>query len=83
MENFDKEENGLFPVHVKIDKRGFVWVNLELSETPSQSWDDSFSGSDTRSRLEQFNMEDYKYDHSWSIVGDYNWKASLDNYNEV
>ncbi|GAD95714.1 Rieske 2Fe-2S family protein [Paecilomyces variotii No. 5] len=80
--NFNKEDNGLLPVHVKIDGRGFIWVNLEASETPSVQWDSLFSGSDTRDRLNQFNMDDYVFHHTWSIKGNYNWKASLDNYNE-
>ncbi|KAK5065418.1 hypothetical protein LTR84_001256 [Exophiala bonariae] len=82
VENFRKEENGLFPIHVRTDARGFIWVNLEASETPSQSWESILEGSDTRSRLAEFKMDDYIYDHSWSIKGAYNWKASLDNYNE-
>jgi phenylpropionate dioxygenase-like ring-hydroxylating dioxygenase large terminal subunit len=80
---FDKSKNGLFPVHVHIDQRGFVWVNLESSETPSVSWESRFAGSDTRDRLAEFNMDEYVFDHAWSMEGKYNWKACVDNYNEV
>ncbi|KAK5196860.1 hypothetical protein LTR99_000782 [Exophiala xenobiotica] len=79
---FDKTKNGLFPIHVHIDQRGFVWVNLESSETPSVSWESRFAGSDTRDRLAEFNMDEYVFDHAWSMEGKYNWKACVDNYNE-
>jgi hypothetical protein len=28
-------------------------------------------------------MEDYCYNHSWNMDGDYNWKTLVDKYNEV
>ncbi len=83
VEGLDKTKNGLFPIHVHIDARGFVWVNLESSETPSVSWESRFAGSDTRDRLAEFNMDEYVFDHAWSMEGKYNWKACVDNYNEV
>ncbi|EXJ55212.1 hypothetical protein A1O7_08138 [Cladophialophora yegresii CBS 114405] len=82
VEDFEKEKNGLFPIHVRIDARGIIWVNLEASEVPSIPWEMRLQGSDRRSRLAIFNMDDYVYDHSWSIQGNYNWKAAADNYNE-
>ena len=29
-----------------------------------------------------FNFEDYRFDHTWEMSGDYNWKTLADNYNE-
>jgi hypothetical protein len=83
VKGFEKENNGLFPIHVRIDRRGFVWVNLEATETPSIKWESRFEASDTHPRLEEFNMEDYVFDHAWNMNGEYNWKACVDNYNEV
>ena len=83
VETFEKEKNGLFPIHLHIDNRGFIWINLENSESPSVSWDSMFKGSDMHPRLEPFNMDDYAFDHTWSMEGEYNWKACEDNYNEV
>ncbi|KAL4963418.1 aromatic ring-hydroxylating oxygenase subunit alpha [Aspergillus stella-maris] len=80
--NFDKEQNGLFPVHVHLDQRGFVWVNLDGDESPSVPWTEDFLGADTQERLGDFNMDDYGFDHTWSMHGDYNWKTLVDNYNE-
>ncbi len=83
VEGFEKEQNGLFPIHVRIDSRGIIWVNLEASETPSIPWETRLRDCDSRPRLAEINMDDYVYDHSWTIEGDYNWKAAADNYNEV
>ncbi|CEJ93543.1 hypothetical protein VHEMI09125 [[Torrubiella] hemipterigena] len=80
--SFNKEENGLYKVHVHIDKLGFVWVNLDAAETPSFSWEADFASVDEQPRFEIFNMDDYHYDHSWDMIGEYNWKVLADNYNE-
>ncbi|RSL70869.1 hypothetical protein CEP53_001755 [Fusarium sp. AF-6] len=82
METFDKDANGLFKVHVHIDKRGFVWVNLDGGDKPSVPWKSDFDGADTQPRLGIFNMDDYTFDHAWDMHGDYNWKTLVDNYNE-
>ncbi|KAK4946030.1 hypothetical protein LTR10_014832 [Elasticomyces elasticus] len=82
VEGFDKEQNGLFPVHIRVDARGLIWVNLEASETPSIAWEARLEGSDNRPRLAPFNMDEYVYDHTWSFESNYNWKAAADNYNE-
>ncbi|KAJ3547160.1 hypothetical protein NM208_g1659 [Fusarium decemcellulare] len=82
MPDFDKEGNGLFKLHTHIDLRGFVWVNLDAKEKPSVPWNDDFLGSDSQSRLVDFNMVDYQFDHAWTMNGDYNWKTLVDNYNE-
>ncbi|KAM0554746.1 hypothetical protein ACHAPJ_006818 [Fusarium lateritium] len=82
VETFRKEENGLFKVHVHIDSRGFVWVNLDGGETPSVPWKADFEGADKQPRLGSFNMDEYTFDHAWDMHGDYNWKTLVDNYNE-
>ena len=83
VEGFNKENNNLFPIHVHVDKLGFVWVNLEAKPTPSVAWADDFAGVDTQERLQQFDMTQYHFDHQWDMIGDYNWKTLADNYNEV
>ncbi|RFU26534.1 hypothetical protein B7463_g9796, partial [Scytalidium lignicola] len=79
---FQKENHGLFPIHVHIDECGFVWVNLDASPTPSVAWDDDFHGVDTQERFRNFDFSQYKFDHTWEMQGDYNWKTLADNYNE-
>lgn len=80
--NFESNNNNLFPVHIHVDKLGFIWVNLESLDTPSISWNDLFEGVDSRAVYDDFNFEEYKFDHTWSMQGRYNWKTLGDNYNE-
>lgn len=80
--DFHKEDNNLFPVHVHIDKLGFVWINLESTEVPSIAWNDVFEGVDSRTIYEAFKFDEYDFDHTWSMQGNYNWKTLGDNYNE-
>ncbi|KAL1845760.1 hypothetical protein Plec18170_009563 [Paecilomyces lecythidis] len=80
LENFDKSQNGLLPVHVHIDDNGFIWVNLDLSATPEIIWDDNFKGIDLLPMFEDSNLDDYVFDHAWEMEGCYNWKIAADNY---
>lgn len=80
---FDKSSNNLYPVHTHIDAMGFVWVNLEAAEVPSISWREDFDKVDLQPRYSQFDAKKYRFDHTWSMIGDYNWKTLADNYNEV
>ncbi|CAI7606617.1 unnamed protein product [Penicillium discolor] len=74
--------NDLFPAHVHIDRNGFVWVNLDASETPEVAWKDDFEGVDEQPRFEHYNFEEYNFDHTWDMEGEFNWKILADNYNE-
>lgn len=80
--NFDKSVHGLSPVHVHVDQLGFVWVNLDASEVPATSWTDQLDNIDLLDRYKHFNFSEYKFDHTWGMQGDYNWKTLADNYNE-
>jgi phenylpropionate dioxygenase-like ring-hydroxylating dioxygenase large terminal subunit len=81
MKGFDKANNGLLRVHVHVDAKGFIWVNLDASKTP-EDWSTEFENIDKMARHEPFNFEDYHFDHTWGMSGDYNWKTLADNYNE-
>ncbi|KAJ5415196.1 Aromatic-ring-hydroxylating dioxygenase alpha subunit [Penicillium sp. CMV-2018d] len=78
---FKKEEQSLFPVHIHIDAIGFIWINLDSSPTPIP-WEEDFEGVDKQERFEQFDFTRYKFDHTWHMKGNYNWKTLADNYNE-
>lgn len=82
VEGFDKSKNGLLPIHVHIDVNGFVWLNLDAGDKPEISWEDDFKGIDLQPRFKDFNFEDYNFDHTWEISGEYNWKIMADHYNE-
>ncbi|KAI1264093.1 ISP domain-containing protein [Xylariaceae sp. FL1019] len=82
LEGFDKSQNGLFPIHVHIDTNGFIWVNLEAKEKPTVAWSDDYKNIDQQARFKVYNFDNYKFDHSWEMEGEYNWKLLGDNYNE-
>lgn len=82
LDGFDKSKNGLLPIHVHTDRNGFIWINLDGKSQPEIDWEDDYEGADTQTRLEEFNFNDYKFDHSWEQEGSYNWKVLADNYNE-
>jgi len=67
---------------VHLDRNGFVWVNLDASETPEVAWKDDFEGVDEQPRFEHYNFEEYQFDHTWDMEGEFNWKILADNYNE-
>ncbi|KAJ6191039.1 hypothetical protein N7519_001060 [Penicillium mononematosum] len=81
VEGFDKSKNGLLPIHVHIDANGFIWLNLDAGEEPEISWEDDFKGIDLQPRFEGFDFEDYNFDSTWEITGEYNWKIMADKYN--
>ncbi|OAA57323.1 Rieske domain protein [Cordyceps fumosorosea ARSEF 2679] len=82
MEDFDAASNGLLPIHVHVDHNGFIWVNMDGKEVPEVAWEDDFGGVDTQERIEEYNFDDYEFDHAWEMEGEYNWKILADNYNE-
>jgi len=82
LKDFDKSQNGLFPVHVHIDSKGFIRVNLDSKETSEVPWDDSFAGADEQKRFEKFDFNNYKLDHTYELDANYNWKIASDNFNE-
>jgi phenylpropionate dioxygenase-like ring-hydroxylating dioxygenase large terminal subunit len=79
---FDKSKNNLFPIHVHIDNNGFIFVNLDAGEKPEVPWQQDFEDVDMQPRYEAYDFDNYHYDHSWEMEGDYNWKILADNYNE-
>lgn len=67
LRDFDKSANSLFPIHVHIDKKGFIWVNMDSDETPELSWEAEFAGVDEQERFSKFNFDDYKLDHTYGM----------------
>ena len=80
--DFNKEENGLFPIHVKIDVNGFIWINMDAKETPEVPWEEHFRDVDKQERYKAYNFADYDFDHTYELEGNYNWKILADNFNE-
>ncbi|EFX04861.1 rieske family domain containing protein [Grosmannia clavigera kw1407] len=80
VDGFDRAQHGLLPVHVHVDRAGFVWVNLEAG-TPSVPWSDDFAGVDS-TMADTYGFSGYHFDHRWDIDLDANWKGVVENYNE-
>ncbi|KAK2594395.1 hypothetical protein QQS21_007901 [Conoideocrella luteorostrata] len=82
VEDFDKSQHSLYPIHVHVDRLGFIWVNLQ-AERVDNKWEDDFGGVDQNERLTQFQFtKDYSYSHVWELSIDANWKTVMENYNE-
>ncbi|GES64635.1 Rieske [2Fe-2S] domain protein [Aspergillus terreus] len=82
LRGFDKSKNGLLPIHVHIDDNGFIWVNMDGAEQPESAWEGEFGGIDRLERYASVDWEQYDFDHTWEMEGEYNWKILADNYNE-
>ena len=82
LDGFNKEQNGLFRIHVKIDVSGFIWVNMDAKDIPEVSWEEHFRDVDKQERYKHYNFDDYDLDHTYELEGDYNWKILADNFNE-
>lgn len=79
---FEKEQNGLFRIHVKIDVNGFIWVNMDANDTPEVPWEEHFKNVDKQDRYAPYDFGDYVLDHTYQLEGKYNWKILSDNFNE-
>ena len=80
--DFDTSQHGLLPVHVHVDKAGFVWVNLEAGE-PEVKWQDEHDRIDEKPRMTEFDFAgEFTFDHYWEMDLDANWKGVVENYNE-
>lgn len=82
VQGFDKSQHGLLPIHIHVDKVGFVWANLQAGD-PDIKWDDEFNEADEKPILKDFDFEDeFKFDHVWDMEPSANWKGLVENYNE-
>ncbi|KAJ5662893.1 hypothetical protein N7507_003624 [Penicillium longicatenatum] len=79
---FNKDQNNLFRIHVKVDVNGFIWVNLDANEVPEIPWEEHFRDVDTQERYQEYNFNEYDLDHTYELDGQYNWKILADNFNE-
>jgi phenylpropionate dioxygenase-like ring-hydroxylating dioxygenase large terminal subunit len=82
LDGFDKDQNGLFRIHVKVDINGFIWVNMDAKETPEVPWEEHFKDVDKQERYKPYDFDEYDLDHTYQLDGNYNWKILADNFNE-
>lgn len=83
--SFDPSSIRLFPVHVHVDRNGFVYVNLDAGLVPEISWEQQYGSLDRQDVLVESGVDwdAVEYDFTWSKEGAFNWKLMQDNYNEV
>ncbi len=67
---FDKAQNGLLPIHLHIDGKGFIWINLDSSPEPEVPWTELFDQVDNQERFAAFNLDEYDLDHTYEIEGE-------------
>lgn len=70
--NLDKDQNSLFRCHTKIDRNGFIWVNLDAMETPGVAFDEHFANVDAPSQID---FDDYTF--AFELKNEnlkFNWK---------
>ncbi|KAB8262191.1 Rieske [2Fe-2S] iron-sulfur domain-containing protein [Aspergillus pseudonomiae] len=82
LDGFDKNKNGLFQIHVHVDNNGFIWVNLDAQEKPEIAWESDFSKVDLQGHFSGINWDEYNFDHTWDLEGEYNWKILAGDYTE-
>jgi phenylpropionate dioxygenase-like ring-hydroxylating dioxygenase large terminal subunit len=83
--DFDPSFLHLFPVHVHVDRNGFVYVNLDAKKQPDISWENQYGKMDEQDALVNsgVNWDNVEYDFTWICDGKFNWKLMQENYNEV
>ena len=74
-----------FPVHVRVDRNGFVYINLDTNPEPEISWEDQCGQLDRQDVLTHsgIDWDAVEYDFTWTKDGKFNWKLMQDNYNGV
>ncbi|KAI1047354.1 hypothetical protein LB505_012765 [Fusarium chuoi] len=68
---FDKSQNGLFPIHTKMDDDGFLHINLNSSPGAG---DTKLEKAKTSGRPAS-NYQTQQYLGSWEVKGKFNWKV--------
>ena len=77
-----KTTHGLHLIHKKIDRNGFLWINMDTEIIPKITWEEYFRDVDVQARYEGLDFDDYVLDHTYQLECDYNWKIAADNFNE-
>ncbi|KZM18913.1 uncharacterized protein EKO05_0006678 [Ascochyta rabiei] len=73
--NLDKDQNSLFRCHTKIDRNGFIWINLDAKESPEVSWEERSDSFDAQNQHQQIDFDEYKFETELKKEGcRFNWK---------
>ncbi|XPS93776.1 hypothetical protein M3J09_003117 [Ascochyta lentis] len=79
---FSTTAENVFLIHTRVDRNGFIWINLDAKETPEVTFDQCFKDVDVQERYAGIDFENYHLDHVYTLETEYNWKIASDNFNE-
>jgi phenylpropionate dioxygenase-like ring-hydroxylating dioxygenase large terminal subunit len=84
VDGFESSSIRLFPIHVHVDRNGFVYINMDARDEPEISWESQYGQIDQQAVLLNSGIEwdKVEYDFTWTKEGPFNWKLMQDNYNE-
>ncbi|KAJ4323210.1 hypothetical protein N0V84_004473 [Fusarium piperis] len=71
---FEKNQNGLFPIHTKVDNGGFIHINMSASEAAG----DEVSCIKKTSQIASISQSSHFID-SWEVKGNFNWKVTAND----
>jgi phenylpropionate dioxygenase-like ring-hydroxylating dioxygenase large terminal subunit len=80
--NFATTSDDLFPIHTRLDRNNFIWINLDASTVPEVPFDQYFKDVDVQDRYSGIDFSNYTLSHVYTLPTTYNWKIASDNFNE-
>jgi phenylpropionate dioxygenase-like ring-hydroxylating dioxygenase large terminal subunit len=78
--DFNKTENGLYPIHTYVTDQGLIFVNFDNSPEGPMPFEEFFKGLEEE--FHEFDFSDYEYHMSYELDGEFNWKTLMDGYME-
>ncbi|KAG5789518.1 hypothetical protein H9Q69_011419 [Fusarium xylarioides] len=75
---FDKSQNGLFPVHTKMDDDGFLHINLNSSAEAGETKLERAKAIGRPAATDQTQQ----YLGSWEVNGKFNWKVPGNDFDQ-
>ena len=80
--SFPTSTDDVFPVHTRIDRNGFIWINMDAKSMPEVPFDECFKDVDIQERYAPIDFTNYDLNHVYTLETEYNWKIASDNFNE-
>ncbi|KAF3046330.1 Choline monooxygenase [Didymella heteroderae] len=80
--DFSINKDDVFPIHSRIDRNSFIWINMDAKSIPEISFDQCFKDVDIQERYAPIDFSNYDLNHVYTLETDYNWKIASDNFNE-
>jgi len=76
------DTDDVYPIHTRVDRNGFVWINMDVKSTPEVPFDQCFKDVDIQERYDLIDFTNYDLSHVYTLETEYNWKIASDNFNE-